>query len=70
MFISQVINGLVLLVVLTFMLLLVNHPSVMSEHTDGLILNLLSWAIVIILVGLSIVTVASGLWKSYEMPRQ
>jgi Mn2+/Fe2+ NRAMP family transporter len=64
MFISQVINGLVLLVVLTFMLLLVNDPSVMSEHTDGLVLNLLSWAIVIILVGLSIVTVASGLWKT------
>ncbi|MGO9571101.1 MAG: Nramp family divalent metal transporter [Desulfomonilaceae bacterium] len=64
MFISQVINGLVLPVVLIFMLLLINDPSIMREHTNGFILNLVSWAVVIILVGLSIVMVVSGFWKT------
>jgi Mn2+/Fe2+ NRAMP family transporter len=64
MFISQVINGLVLPVVLIFMVLWVNDRSVMRDHTNGLFLNLVSWAIVIVLVGLSIVMVFSGLWKT------
>lgn len=64
MFISQVINGLVLPVVLIFMVLLVNDRSVMRDHANGLSLNLVSWAVVIVLVGLSIVMVFSGLWKT------
>ncbi len=64
MFISQVINGLVLPVVLIFMVLLVNDRSVMREHTNGFLLNIVSWAVVIVLVGLSIVMVVSPLWKT------
>jgi len=44
--------------------LLVNDRSVMRDHTNGFFLNLVSWAIVIVLVGLSIVMVFSGLWKT------
>jgi Mn2+/Fe2+ NRAMP family transporter len=64
MFISQVINGLVLPIVLIFMLLLINDPMVMREHTNGFLLNLVSWAIVIVLVVLSTVMVISGLLKT------
>jgi Mn2+/Fe2+ NRAMP family transporter len=49
MFVSQVINGIVLPVVLVFMLLLINDKSVMREHTNGPIMNIISWASVVAL---------------------
>jgi NRAMP (natural resistance-associated macrophage protein)-like metal ion transporter len=49
MFVSQVINGIVLPVVLVFMLLLVNDESVMREYTNGPIMNAISWASVVVL---------------------
>lgn len=61
MFGSQVINGLVLPVVLFFMLLLVNDPKVMREYRNGPVLNIVSWATVLVLVGLSAITVFSTL---------
>jgi NRAMP (natural resistance-associated macrophage protein)-like metal ion transporter len=64
MYISQVINGLVLPVVLIFMLLLINDSSIMREHTNGLFMNLVSWATVAVLVALSVVMAFSGLWKT------
>ncbi len=60
MFISQVINGLVLPVVLVFMLLLINDSSIMGDHTNGFFLNLVSWSVVIMLAVLSIVMIFSG----------
>ncbi len=57
MFISQVLNGLVLPAVLIFMILLSNDPEVMKEHTNGLFLNIVSWASFVILVVLSILMI-------------
>ena len=57
MFVSQVINGLVLPIVLFFMLLLINDPQVMREHRNGPVLNVLCWATVLILTVLSVMTV-------------
>jgi NRAMP (natural resistance-associated macrophage protein)-like metal ion transporter len=53
MFVSQVINGLVLPVVLFFMLKLINDPTIMRHHTNGRLINVFSWISVIILTGLS-----------------
>jgi Mn2+/Fe2+ NRAMP family transporter len=53
MFISQVLNGLVLPAVLVFMILLTNDRSVMKDHTNGLLLNVISWVALVVLVGLS-----------------
>ncbi len=61
MFISQVINGLVLPIVLIFMILLINDPEVMRDRTNGAVMNVISWASVVVLIGLSAVTVWSGL---------
>ena len=58
MFVSQVINGLVLPVVLFFMLLLINDPQVMGKHKNGPVLNVLCWATVLLLTVLSVVTVS------------
>lgn len=53
MFISQVLNGVALPVVLVFMFLLVNDKAVMTEYTNGPILNFISWVAVALLVVLS-----------------
>jgi Mn2+/Fe2+ NRAMP family transporter len=53
MFISQVLNGLVLPAVLIFMIFLSNDPKVMKEHTNGFFLNVVSWVSFVILVVLS-----------------
>ena len=58
MFVSQVINGLVLPVVLVFMLLLINDSKVMREYRNGPVLNVLCWATVLLLTALSVVTVS------------
>jgi Mn2+/Fe2+ NRAMP family transporter len=63
MFISQVINGLVLPIVLIFMILLINDPEVMRDRTNGAVMNVISWASVVVLVGLSVITVWSGLQR-------
>ncbi len=61
MFVSQVINGLVLPVVLIFMIILINDRSIMLQHTNGVVLNVVSWAFVAVLSVLSIVTVGFSL---------
>jgi Mn2+/Fe2+ NRAMP family transporter len=53
MFISQVLNGLVLPVVLVFMIRLINDPTLMKEHTNGLFLNVVSWVAILVLFSLS-----------------
>ena len=57
MFVSQVINGLVLPAVLFFMLLLINDARVMREHKNGPVLNVICWVTVLLLTALSVLTV-------------
>ncbi len=49
MYVSQVINGIVLPVVLVFILLLINDKSIMGDHTNGPLFNAVSWASVVVL---------------------
>lgn len=56
MFMSQVLNGIVLPVVLVFMFLLVNDKGLMKDHANGWVLNAISWVALVILIGLSVVT--------------
>lgn len=54
MFVSQVINGVALPVVLIFMFMLLNDKTIMKEYTNGLFLNAVSWITVVVLVLLSL----------------
>ena len=56
---SQVVNGVVLPFVLIFMLLLVNKKSLMGEHVNSRLFNIIAWATVIIVIGLTIAYVFS-----------
>ena len=53
MFMSQVINGVILPVVLIFVLILINNEKIMGSYTNSRGFNILAWATVIILIGLS-----------------
>ena len=53
MFISQVINGVILPVILIFVLILINNEKIMGSYTNGRVFNILAWVTVIVLIGLS-----------------
>src|SRR5579864_111481 len=51
---SQVGNGIWLPIVLVFMLLLVNRRSLMGEHVNGRVLNVIAWSISIAMIVLTV----------------
>jgi Mn2+/Fe2+ NRAMP family transporter len=57
MFVSQVINGLVIPLVLVLMLILINDATIMMKHTNGVLMNAVSLIFVVILTALSITTI-------------
>ncbi|MCK4427247.1 MAG: Nramp family divalent metal transporter [candidate division Zixibacteria bacterium] len=59
MFISQVINGIVLPVILIFILILINDKKIMGDYTNKKTFNVLAWFVVIILILLSFLLLAS-----------
>jgi NRAMP (natural resistance-associated macrophage protein)-like metal ion transporter len=59
MYVSQVINGVVLPVILVFMLLLVNNKKLMGTHVNGKVYNVVSWGTVGVLGALSLVYLGS-----------
>jgi Mn2+/Fe2+ NRAMP family transporter len=54
MYISQVINGLVLPVILVVMLLLINNRKLMGDYTNRRVYNCVSWITSVILAILSL----------------
>ena len=60
MYYSQVINGFLLPFILIFMLLLINDKRIMGNYVNGRIMNIISWATVVILNSLSVTMVVSA----------
>ena len=58
---SQIINGLMLPVVLVCMLKLVNNEKLMGEYVNSWFFNAVTWISCVILVGISLLMVASTL---------
>jgi len=54
MYLSQVLNGMVLPFVLIFMLVLVNDKKIMGKYTNGLILNVIAWVTCVVMIGLTL----------------
>jgi Mn2+/Fe2+ NRAMP family transporter len=54
-FYSQVLNGVLLPVVLVLMLL-INNPRIMGKYVNGVTSNIIAWATVPIVGGLTIVS--------------
>jgi NRAMP (natural resistance-associated macrophage protein)-like metal ion transporter len=54
---SQVLNGMLLPFVLIFMVLLINREDIMGEWVNSRTANIVSWATVIVLIGLTLALV-------------
>ena len=61
MYVSQVINGMVLPFVLIFMLLLINDKRIMMGHTNGPLFNVIGWTMSIVMIGFSLVLLFQSL---------
>lgn len=61
MYVSQVVNGVVLPVVLVFILLLVNDPKLMKGHTNGPIFNAVAWTTSAAMILLTLVLLVRSL---------
>jgi Mn2+/Fe2+ NRAMP family transporter len=61
MYVSQVINGIVLPVVLIFILLLVNDRNLMQNHTNGPVFNAVAWLTTVVMIALSLVLLVGTL---------
>jgi Mn2+/Fe2+ NRAMP family transporter len=57
---SQTLNGVVLPVILVVMLRLINDRRLMGDLANGRILNVLSWAVVAVLIGLTLLLIGLG----------
>ncbi|MBV8246348.1 MAG: Nramp family divalent metal transporter [Candidatus Eremiobacteraeota bacterium] len=55
-FYSQVANGMLLPIVLVLMLLLVNNRRLMGRYVNGLVLNVITWASVVIVAVLTVIS--------------
>jgi Mn2+/Fe2+ NRAMP family transporter len=54
LYVSQIINGILLPIVLIFMLVIVNDKRVMGDHVNSKIYNYITWTTVVIMIGLSV----------------
>lgn len=55
MLVSQVVNGMMLPFLLIFMMRLINDRRVMGEHVNGRLFNVVAWATIVIVIGLTVV---------------
>jgi Mn2+/Fe2+ NRAMP family transporter len=60
MLVSQTLNGVLLPLVLLVMLRLVNDKRIMGRHANGPVLNVVSWALIVLLIGLTLLLVLSS----------
>lgn len=59
MWVSQVVNGVMLPFVLIFMLSLINRRDLMEEYTNSKTFNVIAWVTTLIMIGLTMTFVAS-----------
>jgi Mn2+/Fe2+ NRAMP family transporter len=61
MFVSQVVNGVLLPFTLVFVLVLINRKSLMGDAVNGPIFNTVAWITVVVMTGLTLLLVANSL---------
>ena len=54
MVLSQAVNGVLLPFLLIFMMIIVNDRRIMGRHVNGRVYNVLGWATVVIVIGLTV----------------
>jgi len=62
LFLSQVLNGLLLPFVLFFVCLLINRKDLMGTYVNGRVWNAVAWGTVLVMTGLTLVLVGTSIW--------
>jgi Mn2+/Fe2+ NRAMP family transporter len=62
MYLSQVMNGLLLPFILVFMLIIINRKEVMGTYTNSKIFNIIAWSTVVILIICSVVLLYTSIF--------
>ena len=57
---SQTLNGVLLPIILVVMLKLINDRRLMGNHVNGRVFNLLAWAMVVVLIVLTVILVVTS----------
>jgi Mn2+/Fe2+ NRAMP family transporter len=60
MFLSQVVNGILLPFVLIFVLVLINKKQLMGDAVNGPVFNVIAWVTVVVMIVLTLLLVANG----------
>lgn len=61
MLVSQVVNGMMLPFLLIFMMRIINDRRVMGAHVNGRVFNVVAWATIVVVIGLTVVLVGMSL---------
>jgi Mn2+/Fe2+ NRAMP family transporter len=61
MYVSQVVNGMVLPFVLIFMLLLINDRKLMMGHTNDPLFNVIAWTTSVVMIGFTLLLLFQSL---------
>jgi Mn2+/Fe2+ NRAMP family transporter len=61
MLVSQVVNGMMLPFLLIFMMRIINDRRVMGAHVNGRFFNVVAWATIVVVIGLTVVLVGMSL---------
>jgi len=59
LFLSQVVDGILLPFVLIFVLILINDRDIMGKYVNRRLFNYIAWATVVIMIGLSVALVVT-----------
>ncbi len=62
---SQTLNGVVLPIVLIAMLRLINDRQLMGRFINGRVYNVLAWAVVVALIGLTLILAATSVLPGF-----
>jgi NRAMP (natural resistance-associated macrophage protein)-like metal ion transporter len=62
---SQTLNGVLLPVILIAMLVLINDRELMGRYVNGRIFNIISWAMVVVLIGLTGLLVITSVFPTF-----
>jgi NRAMP (natural resistance-associated macrophage protein)-like metal ion transporter len=66
--VAQVINGILLPILLVFILRLINDRRIMGQYTNTLAKNIIAWATVVTLIGLTVLMLASVILPLFGVP--
>ena len=62
MYLSQVVNGILLPFVLIYMLVLINNTSLMGRYRNSRTFNVIAWATVVIMILLTLALIVTTIW--------